>query len=132
MSSVLGGHIDAIFGNPSEILPQLEAGELRALAVSTGERLESLPDVPTFKEQGYDIQHSQIRAIVMPPNVPEEALAFWQDALQQLAESDLWKQEYIQRYNMAPTYLAGDELKARFDELTASFEKQMRKAGLIE
>lgn len=132
MSSVLGGHIDALFGNPSEILPQLEAGELRALAVSTGERLAALPDVPTFKELGYDIEHSQMRAIVMPPSVPEEALAFWQDALEQLAKSDLWREEYIQRYNMAPIYLAGDELKARFSELTASFEKQMRKAGLIE
>lgn len=132
MSAVLGGHIDAIFGNPSEILQQIESGELRALAASTPERLDSLPDIPTFTELGYDIEHTQMRALVMPPDVPEEAVAFWEDALEQLAASDLWQEEYIGRHNLAPAYIAGEELEARFDALTASYEQQMRTAGLIE
>ncbi len=132
MSAVLGGHIDAMFGNPSEILQQIESGELVALAVSTPERLESMPDIPTFRELGYDIEHTQMRAIVMPADVPEEAVAFWRNALEQLAASDLWQKEYIERHNLAPAFIAGEELEARFDALSASFEEQMRTAGLID
>jgi putative tricarboxylic transport membrane protein len=132
MSAVLGGHIDAIFGNPSEILQQINGGELRALAVSIPERLASLPDVPSFTELGYDISHSQVRAIVMPGDVPEEALQYWQNAFEQLATSDLWREEYLERYNLEQAYVAGEELDVMFDELSASFETQMRAAGLID
>ncbi|WGF90473.1 Bug family tripartite tricarboxylate transporter substrate binding protein [Marinivivus vitaminiproducens] len=132
MSAVLGGHIDALFGNPSEILPQIESGELRALAVSTPERLAPLPDVPTFQELGHDIAHSQMRAIVMPADVPDEALSFWRNTLKQLANSDLWRDDYLRRYNLEPAFLEGEELDAEFTKLTASFEEQMRAAGLIQ
>jgi putative tricarboxylic transport membrane protein len=132
MSAVLGGHIDALFGNPSEILQQIESGELRALAVSTPERLTSLPEIPTFQELGHDITHTQMRAIVMPADVPDEALSFWQDAFEQLASSELWREDYLQRYNLEPTFIKGDELDQQFDKLSGSFEEQMRAAGLIQ
>ena len=132
MSAVLGGHIDAIFGNPSEILQQIEAKELRALAVSTEERLDSLPAVPSFTELGYDISHSQLRAIVMPSDVSDEALSYWVDALEKLATSDLWRTDYLERNNMEAGFIAGDELKTLFDETTANFKAQMQMAGLIK
>ncbi|MDP0926593.1 tripartite tricarboxylate transporter substrate binding protein [Paracoccus onubensis] len=132
MSAVLGGHIDAIFGNPSEILQQIEAGDLRALAVSTDKRLDSLPDVPSFTELGYDIAHSQIRAIVMPKDVPDVAVSYWTDAFEQLANSELWHTKYLEPNNIEAAFIAGDDLKALFDETTVSFESQMQKAGLIQ
>src|SRR3546814_6060622 len=52
MSALLGHHVQVMLGNPSEVLPQIEAGGLRALAVSTEERLKSLPDVPQLTELG--------------------------------------------------------------------------------
>lgn len=131
MSAVLGGHVDLIFGNPSEIGQQVEAGELRALAVSTAERLESMPDVPTFAEQGYDIEHVQLRAIVMPADVPQEALDYWVERFEALATSDLWRDEYVNRHNLEALFVAGDELQALFDETNATFETLMTEAGLI-
>lgn len=132
MSAVLGGHIDAIFGNPSEILQQIESEELRPIAVSTDTRLEALPDVPTFKELGYDIVHTQLRAIVMPKGVPADALEYWQERLQKLASSDEWKKNYVNRYNLQSTYVAGDDLKALFDKTSNAFREQMTAAGLIK
>jgi len=131
MSAVLGGHVDLIFGNPSEISQQIDAGELRALAVSTGERLESLPDVPTFGEQGYDIEHVQLRAIVMPGDIPQEALDYWVERLEKLAMSDLWREQYVNRYNLEPLFVSGDELQALFDKTNSTFEMLMTEAGLI-
>ncbi|WMT88111.1 tripartite tricarboxylate transporter substrate binding protein [Pelagibacterium sp. 26DY04] len=131
MSAVLGGHVDLIFGNPSEIGEQIEAGELRALAVSTAERLESMPDVPTFIEQGYDIEHVQLRAIVMPADVPQEALDYWVERFEALATSDLWREEYVNRHNLEARFVAGEELQALFDQTNATFDALMTEAGLI-
>ncbi|HCO55876.1 MAG TPA: tripartite tricarboxylate transporter substrate binding protein [Pelagibacterium sp.] len=131
MSAVLGGHVDLIFGNPSEIIQQVEAGELRALAVSTGERLETLPDVPTFTEEGYNIEHVQLRALVMPGDVEQEAVDYWVERLEALATSDLWRETYVNRYNLQNVFVSGDELQALFDETSNAFEELMAEAGLI-
>jgi len=132
MSALLGDHIDVMFGNPTEIMSQLNAGEMRALAVSTPVRLTSLPDIPTFQEQGYDIEHVQLRALVMPRDMPTEALDFWTNALRQLAESDEWREAYLERFNVEPLFLDSDELSQRFEETNEMFETQMRALGLID
>ena len=93
MTATLGGHIDFMLGNPAEVLPQIEAGTLRPIAVSTGARLQLLSNTPSFKELGYDIEHVQLRGVVMPPDVPAETVAFWEGALRKVAESPEWKRE---------------------------------------
>ena len=45
MTALLGGHVQVLFGNPSEVAPQVEAGQIRLVGVATAERLEGLPDV---------------------------------------------------------------------------------------
>ena len=109
MTAALGGHIDFMLGNPGEILPQIEAGTLRPLAVSTGARLQSLPDTPTFKELGYNIEHVQLRGVVMPADVPQEAITFWEGALQRVADSEQWKREYLDRFRDEPRYVGSRE-----------------------
>lgn len=54
INDVLGKHIDSIFVTLGPALPQIQAGKLRAIAVTTPERTPSLPDVPTFRELGLD------------------------------------------------------------------------------
>ena len=76
MTAVLGGHIDFMLGNPGEVLPQIEAGTLRPIAVSTGARLQSLSNTPSFKELGYNIEHVQLRGVVMPPSCPPRRSRF--------------------------------------------------------
>ena len=66
MAALLGGHVNIAYFNPSEVLPQIQAGTLRALAVSTSGRVPVLKDVPTFTELGHPIVHTQMRGLVMP------------------------------------------------------------------
>jgi len=52
MNDLIAGHVPILFDNLSTVIPQVRAGNVRALAVASAKRLESLPDVPTFEEAG--------------------------------------------------------------------------------
>ena len=132
LAALLGGHINLIYGNPNEILEQLRAGTLRPLAVSSPERLTSLPDVPTFKEQGYDIVHTQLRGIVMPKDVPPEAVAYWEGVLKKVAEGEAWNTQYIKRFNEEPIFLDSVEFGKQMEVTSARYEKMMRELKLIK
>lgn len=64
--AVLGGHTDFTIANPGELSSQIEAGQMRALAVMAPERIKSLPDVPTFKELGANVVSGTWRGIAVP------------------------------------------------------------------
>lgn len=53
ITDLLGGHVDTMFDNLPAALPQIHAGKVRALAVTTSQRVPALPDVPTFAEAGF-------------------------------------------------------------------------------
>jgi putative tricarboxylic transport membrane protein len=132
MAAVLGGHIDFLLGNPGEIVPQIEAGTLRPVAVSTGTRLASLPDTPSFKELGIPIEHVQLRGVVMPKGMPAEAVAFWEDALRKVAESEAWKREYLDRFRDEPRFLAAQEFAAELERTNGLYAQTMKELGLIK
>lgn len=131
LAALLGGHLDILFSNPNEILEQIKAGELRPLAVTSPERMSALPDVPTFKELGYDITHTQLRGIIMPGDVPPEAVAYWEGVLKQVAESPEWQEQYISRFNEVPLYLNSADFGAAMVETSGRYEKMMRELKLI-
>jgi len=132
MAAMLGGHLNLVFGNPGEILPKIQDGTLRPLAVSTGERLQSLRDIPTFKELGYNIEHVQLRGVVMPRDVPAETVTYWQDVLRKVAESDAWKREYLDRFRDEPRFVAGEEFGQIIENTNNLYARIMTEQGLIK
>lgn len=54
-TALLGGHIEALVQNPSDILPHVKAGKMRLLASASPMRWPELPDVPTIREAGYPV-----------------------------------------------------------------------------
>ena len=71
-TQVLGGHVQVLGANVSEVAAQHKSGELRVLGVMAPKRSEFLPDVPTFREQGYDQVWSVSRGIAAPAGLPKE------------------------------------------------------------
>lgn len=132
MAALLGKHIDFMFGNPGEVLPQVEAGTLKAIAVSTDERIQSLPEVPTLKEQGLNIVHTQLRGIVMPADVPEEAVKYWENVLKKVAHSDEWKEQYLNRFKDEPYFMGADEFSEEITKTNNLYSDMMTKLGLIK
>ncbi|HEV7307188.1 tripartite tricarboxylate transporter substrate binding protein [Ensifer sp.] len=132
VAALLGGHIDVQFGNPSEVLPLIKSGDVRPIAVSSAERLPAFPDVPTIKESGYDVVLTQLRGFVMPSGVAEDAVAYWAGIIKTALESEIWKTQYLDRFNVVPKYMAGAELEAEMERRNADYTALMTSLGLIK
>jgi putative tricarboxylic transport membrane protein len=130
MQHVSGGHVDLAGPNPSEGINQLRGGLVRALAVSSPERLAMLPDVPTLKESGIDVQYRMFRGIGIPKDAPEEAVRFWEAVLKRVADSPRWRTQYIEKFALTPRFLAGDEARAFVTRLEALNRDTLRHLGV--
>lgn len=71
LNDLLGGHVDMMFANTPDVLPHVKSGKLRAIALANDARLESIPDVPTFKEAGVDNMNSNSwYGVIVPSGTP--------------------------------------------------------------
>ena len=83
-AAILGGHVGALMTN-SMLGVQME-GDIRTLAVASEERVPALPDVPTFKELGYDIVGGTYRGIAVPTGTPQERIDKLAEAFSEINE----------------------------------------------
>ena len=65
-AGILGGHVDAAFMNLSQMIAQHKAGDARIIALLAKERSDKLPDMPTSKEQGFEVYMTATRGVVAP------------------------------------------------------------------
>lgn len=84
VNDLLAGHVDAAFVVIGGVRPHLQAGKLRALAVSGKDRSPELPDVPTLEQAGFPgFSLSYGYVVTAPKGTPAAVTAFWQDQLKQ-------------------------------------------------
>jgi putative tricarboxylic transport membrane protein len=124
LAGLLGGFVDIASLNPSEVLGQIESGDLRALCAFADERYEydALADIPTAAEQGIDVAFAQFRGFIAPGGITDEAREYWIAAAEEYAESDdyaAYIEDNLMQANIAygddfVTYLEGnnEDLKA--------------------
>lgn len=72
VAALLGGHVQATYISYNSVLQHVEEGTLVALGMMTNERVELLPDVPTFKESGYNAVLNSWRGIAVPKDTPDD------------------------------------------------------------
>ena len=107
-AALLGGHVTACSGNISEFYPFIEAGKMRVLGIMSKERLPAFPDIPTFRENGFDILSSTSRGFIAPKGFPEEYRKVLIEALEEIMK----KPEFIKKMDdikMALDFVSGDE-----------------------
>ena len=75
LSAILGGEVDVVVSSLPAFISYLQEGTLRALAVMANERDPLVPDAPTFKEHGYDLEYGSFRVLVAPAGTPETVLS---------------------------------------------------------
>ncbi len=109
LTSTIGGHTDVVVATVQAAIPQLSAGTLKALAVSDTVRYKHLPDVPTFKELGYDVRVIIWFGMLAPKGTPKEIIEkLWNAQKKGFAENKL--PPIIERIGMIPFLQPPEEM----------------------
>lgn len=129
---ILSGSVDAGVSGVSEFADQVEAGKMRVLAVSTAEPLEvGGKPAKTIKEQGLDVEITNWRGVVAPPNLKpadrDAAIA----AMQKLHDSAEWKAA-LEKNAWTDFFRTGDEFKSFLDSETERVHGVLADIGLTE
>ncbi|NEU30192.1 tripartite tricarboxylate transporter substrate binding protein [bacterium LRH843] len=130
VNSLLGGHIDAVVVTGPEVLDQVEAGKLKTLAVLDDKRIDSMPDVPTFKEAGYEATPlGSWKALAVPKDTPDEVVEVLAEAFKQAANEPEYV-KYMKDSGLQMVIKEGQELQDMLDDQNAFFEKLIPELGL--
>ena len=114
---LIGGHVDLVCDQICDSAALVRDGSMSVLAFSWEERLEDYPDVPTFKEQGYDIvQGYSIASLACPADIPDEIYNALVESFKKAME-DPEIQAKGEELGLPLEYIEPDELAARWDEI---------------
>ena len=90
LSAIVGGQVTAGINGLAELAAQIDAGSVRALAISSGARLPGL-DVPTLREQGVDVEFENWRSVMAPPGISREDRARLEMTIDAMVKSEPWR-----------------------------------------
>lgn len=128
LNSLLAHTTAAGISGYNEVKDQIESGNLRALAISSEERLPG-SDVPTFIEQGVDVSMSNWRGFVAPPGISDEARQELSLIIEELHAQQEW-QDAVERNSWIDTYQVGQEFKQFIREEVATANSIVKELGL--
>ena len=97
VTALLGGQVEVIVQNPSDVLAQIQSGKLRLLASASPVRWREFPDVPTMKEAGHDVEIDSWLGIAVPKGTPRPIV----EKLQQAVLAALKDPEVLEKITLA-------------------------------
>tara|TARA_R110000824_G_scaffold401651_1_gene613420 strand:- start:34854 stop:35846 length:993 start_codon:yes stop_codon:yes gene_type:complete len=120
VSALMAEEVDfAMFNLPSGGA-FFEDGTFRALGIAHPERLDSMPDVPTLREQGIEMDHSTSRGIFAPKGTPQEVVDTIANAYEQALENEEVQSRIENEFGSVVRFLAGEDYQAFLDENEAA------------
>jgi putative tricarboxylic transport membrane protein len=131
ITQTVGGFTQAMTGDMSEIVGFIRSGEVRAVAVLTEERVPGFEDIPTAREQGYDVVAVNWRGLYVPKEISDERFNEWAARLKDVAESDAWQQAMAAN-GLAPFTKVGGDFQSWVDNVIAETEDLSREIGVIQ
>jgi len=130
MTDLLGGRVTMYPAVPSTALPHIQAGKVRALAVTGPKRLPTMPDVPTVAESGYPgFEAMNWYAFVAPAKTPPEILEYWNRELVKVLK-DPGVHAALMRDGLEPMPGTREELARYIDRETAKWSKVVHDAKI--
>jgi putative tricarboxylic transport membrane protein len=130
LAQVMGGHITVATGGLNEFAQQLESGKLRALAISSPERLPGI-NIPTLKEQGVDVELVNWRGLMAPREIRPADKKALEDAIGMMVKSAAW-QEILKERGWVDSYMPSDQFAVFIKEEQVRIESLLKEAGLIK
>ena len=128
--AMLAGEIEMVSGTAANMPPFLAAGRVRALAVIGPQRLSGvLASVPTMREQGYDAVFTNWRGVIGAKDMRRDQVAFWEQALASVNESEVWRRELNRNFWKA-NFMTGPKLREFLDKEALVFRTFLTELGL--
>jgi putative tricarboxylic transport membrane protein len=129
LAAILGGKVAAGISGVGEFSDQIEAGKLRALAVSGAERVEGL-DAPTLKEAGVDVELVNWRGMVAPPELSDSDRDGLTRVVTEMHDSQGWK-DALAKNGWEDSFLVGEEFKRFLAEEQSRINTVLADLGLV-
>jgi len=126
--AALAGHVDATSNNLGVIYPQVRAGKLRILAIMTDKRSPIMPDIPTFKELGYNFTSGSARGFSMPKNTPKAVIDTFANAVKQVMSTEEFKANALATA-FPSDYMGPEEYAAYMKKLDGEYRVLWDKYG---
>jgi len=131
LTALLGGHVDCAALAPAVALPHLKAGKLRALAGWGEKRVAVLPDLPTFKELGYNAEFYIWAGLFAPKGVPEPIMKKLRDTVRATAKDPDFKSA-MDKLETPIAYLDAPEFQKFWDKDAKMLTDAIKRIGRIE
>ena len=130
-AAVVGGHVDMMFQNLSGVIGNIQAGKLRALAVSTPERVAAIPDVPTVAEAGYPALETVVgwSGVWGPPGMDQAAADKWVEVLGKLKDDKAWN-KLTRGLGSIPSVRGPEDTRAFVENQYEAFKTLTEKLGM--
>jgi tripartite-type tricarboxylate transporter receptor subunit TctC len=125
LQAVVAGQIDFMFSALDEVQGHLEAGTVRALAVARPARIDSHPDVPTLRELGYNVVGDNMKGLVAPARLPDDAYRYLHDNFKKGLDSPAW-QDFAKRSKFKTEYLDGPAFQKAMTDLFTEIEAAVK------
>ena len=132
VTALLGNHVQALASGPGPVIAQVKAGKLRPLASWGEKRLAAFPDVPTFKELGYnDVEFYIWSGVFAPAKTPEPVLKTLREAVAKAVE-DAEFRAAMEKLETPIAYLDAPQFKEFWAKDAARLAKAVQQVGKVE
>jgi len=129
LNELLGGQIQLIFGNLSVMIPHVKAGRIRGIAVTTVNRSNATPEIPTVAETLPGYEARAWAAVLGPKALPKDIAARWQMEIDRILRSSD-AQERMARNGMEPAGASRASFRQVLERDVAKWQKVVQIAGI--
>jgi tripartite-type tricarboxylate transporter receptor subunit TctC len=126
-AAIVGKHVDAFCLNVGDTTALIQDGKIRVLATGNTERSSFLPDVPTYKEAGYDVIQVNMRSVAAPAGVPEPIRQYLENCFLAAAEDPEIKAQ-VASLKIPVDTKKGPEVKQKFADITKKLQALWKEA----
>ena len=131
LTALLGGQVHALASGPAPAAAQMKGGKVRALASWSTERLPLLPEIPTFKELGYDAEFYIWSGVFAPAATPSPVIDRLRAVVREAANSDEFKAA-MEKVQTPVSYLDAPAFRTYWERDAARLKVAIEKIGKVE
>ncbi|MEA2933702.1 MAG: hypothetical protein QOD74_348 [Variibacter sp.] len=131
LTALLGNNAQVLCSSISACIQHVKAGKARALCCFGAERSKALPDVPTLKELGYDVEFYLWVGMFAPKGTPDPIISYWRNTLKQVVLADQFK-GMMTNIGQEIAYLDAPEFKTFWDKDAQRVEEAVRQVGRVQ